>query len=101
MTTQRTAAEQTTTKMDGKEEVVCSSPSQSTSYVDCDFRISKENMYMILAVHMETFPVEREEIGNYNKAGAVLVLPNDMIYAVDCSRNGVHGVARLIMAHSC
>ena len=27
------------------------------------------------------------------------MLPNDMIYAVDCSRNGVHGVARLLMAH--
>ena len=55
---------------------------------------------MVLALHMETFPVEREEeIGDYNKVGAVLVLPNDMIYAVDCSRNGVHGAAGLLMAH--
>ena len=29
----------------------------------------------------------------------MLVLPNDVIYAVDSSRNGVHGVARLLMAH--
>jgi len=29
----------------------------------------------------------------------VLVLPNDMCYAIDRSRNGVHAVARLIMAH--
>ncbi|XP_015774148.1 PREDICTED: cytidine and dCMP deaminase domain-containing protein 1-like [Acropora digitifera] len=35
----------------------------------------------------------------YKKVGAVLVLPNDMCYAIDCSRNGVHAVARLIMAH--
>ena len=90
--------------MDGKEEAAqldaVSSPSQSISYADRDVRISKENLYMVLALHMEKFPVEREkEIGDYNKVGAVLVLPNDMIYAVDCSRNGVHGVARLLMAH--
>ena len=90
--------------MDGKEEAAqlaaVSSPSQSISYADRDVRISKENLYMVLALHMETFPVEREEeIGDYNKVGAVLVLPNDMIYAVDCSRNGVHGAARLLMAH--
>ena len=81
--------------MDAKEETAqltaISSPSQSISYADRDVRISKENLYMVLALHMETFPVEREEeIGDYRKVGAVLVLPNDMIYAVDCSRNGVH-----------
>ena len=93
--------------MDGKKEAAqlaaSSSPSQSISYADRDFRISKENLYMVLALHMEEFPVspvERvEDIGDYNKVGAVLVLPNDMIYAVDCSRNGVHGAARLLMAH--
>ena len=88
--------------MDAKEETAqltaISSPSQSISYADRDVRISKENLYMVLALHMETFPVEREEeIGDYHKVGAVLVLPNDMIYAVDCSRNGVHGAARLLM----
>lgn len=30
----------------------------------------------------------------------MLVLPNDVLYAVDCSRNGVHGVARLLMTHT-
>ena len=54
---------------------------------------------MVIAKHMEEFPVERSDIGEYKRVGAVLVLPNDMIYAVDCSRNGVHGVARLLMAH--
>ena len=54
---------------------------------------------MVIAKHMEEFPVERLDIGEYKRVGAVLVLPNDMIYAVDSSRNGVHGVARLLMAH--
>ena len=71
---------------------------QSTSYADHDCRISKENLYMVLALHMQEFPGELK-IGDYKKVGAVLVLPNDMLYAVDCSRDGVHGVARLLMAH--
>lgn len=55
---------------------------------------------MVLALHIEEFLVERVEIGNYYRVGAVLVLPNDMIYAVDCSRNGVHGVAGLLIWHT-
>ena len=54
---------------------------------------------MVIAKHMEEFPFERLDIGEFKRVGAVLVLPNDMIYAVDSSRNGVHGVARLLMAH--
>ena len=73
-------------------------PDQSTSYADRDCRISKENLYMVLALHMQDFPGD-SGIGVYEKVGAVLVLPNDMPYAIDCSRNGVHGVARLLMAH--
>ena len=70
---------------------------QSTSsYADHDCRISKENLYMVLALHMQEFPCD-PRTGDYKKVGAVLVLPNDMLYAVDCSRNGVHGVARLLM----
>ena len=76
-----------------------STPSKNPSYADRDLRISKENLYMVIAKHMEEFPVEREDIGEFKRVGAVLVLPNDMIYAVDSSRNGVHGVARLLMAH--
>ena len=77
-----------------------SSSSQSEpTYALRDSRISKEDLSMVVAVLMEDFPVEREEIEPYKRVGAVLVLPNDMIYAVDCSRNGAHGVARLIMAH--
>ena len=76
-----------------------STPSKNPSYADRDFRVSKENLYMVIAKHMEEFPVERLDIGEFKRVGAVLVLPNDMIYAVDSSRNGVHGVARLLMAH--
>ena len=71
---------------------------QSTSYADHDCRISKENLYMVLALHMQEFPGE-PRIGDYKKVGAVLVSPNEMLYAVDYSRDGVHGVARLLMAH--
>ena len=70
----------------------------STSYAARDCRISKENLYMVLALHMQEFP-GKPEIGDYKKVGAVLVLPNDMLYAVDCSRDGVHGVARLLITH--
>ena len=77
-----------------------SSSSQSEpTYALRDSRISKEDLYMVLALFMEDFPVKREEVGPYKRVGAVLVLPNDIIYAVDCSRNGAHGVARLLMAH--
>ena len=82
-----------------EEAPTSSTPSKKPSYADRDFRISKENLYMVIAKHMEEFPVEREDIGEFKRVGAVLVLPNDMIYAVDSSRNGVHGVARLLMAH--
>lgn len=57
---------------------------------------------MVLALWMEGFPLpndEEKEIHPYRKVGTVLVLPNDMLHAVDCSRNGVHGVARLLMKH--
>ena len=70
----------------------------STSYAARDCRISKENLYMVLALHMQEFPGD-PEIGDYKKVGAALVLPNDMLYAVDCSRHGVHGVARLLITH--
>ena len=76
-----------------------SSQGNDTPYANQSSRITKENLYMVIALWMEEFPVERVEAGSYKRVGAVLVLPNDMIYAVDCTRNGVHGVARLLMAH--
>ena len=82
-----------------EEATTSSTASKNPSYADRDFRVSKENLYMVIAKHMEEFPVKRLDIGEYKRVGAVLVLPNDMSYAVDCSRNGVHGVARLLMAH--
>ena len=65
-------------------------------------RLNKENHYMVLALWMESFPDDNHKGSEdplYKKVGAVLVLPNEMSYAIDCSRNGVHAVARLIMAH--
>jgi len=57
---------------------------------------------MVLALWMEQFPAkddDNQEANSYRKVGAVLVLPNDMLYAVDCSRDGVHGIARLLTKH--
>jgi len=57
---------------------------------------------MVLALCMEQFPAkddDNQEANSYRKVGAVLVLPNDMLYAVDCSRDGVHGIARLLTKH--
>lgn len=66
-------------------------------------RLSKEDLYVLLVLFMENFPLEteegRQEEIKYRKVGAALVLPNDKIFAIDCTRNGVHGVARLLMEH--
>ena len=65
-------------------------------------RISKDNLFMVLALWMEQFPVkdnDNQEADSYRKVLAVLVLPNDMLHAVDCSRDGVHGIARLLTKH--
>ena len=76
-------------------------PSDSASYSDCPPRIAKDDLFMVLALWMEHFPVKGEAKGNedHHKVGAVLVLPNDTLCAVDCTRDGVHGVARLLMNH--
>ena len=78
-----------------------------STYASRNNRISKEDLYVLLALFMEDFPLETEEgepaeqgeEKKYRKVGAALVLPNDKIFAIDCSRNGVHGVARLLMEH--
>ena len=67
------------------------------SYADSYLRVSKDNVYMIIALWMENFDYDPPE--GYNKVGAVLVLPNDVIFAADCSRDDVHAVARLLMKH--
>ena len=77
-------------KMATTDEKSTSSKGNRPSYANRDLRITKENLYMVLALWMEQFPVKQEENDSYKKVGAVLVLPNDMIHAVDCSRNGVH-----------
>ena len=52
---------------------------------------------MILALWMENFVDEPPK--DHSKVGAVLVLPNDIVCAADCSRDGVHAVARLLLNH--
>ena len=77
------------------------------TYASRRHRISKEDLYILLALFMEDFPLEtkkgepakQREEKKYRKVGAALVLPNDKIFAIDCTRNGVHGVARLLMEH--
>ena len=60
-------------------------------------RVSKDTLYMILALWMENFVDEAPK--DHKQVGAVLVLPNDVVYAAGCSRDGVHAVARLLMEH--
>ncbi|KAJ7331099.1 hypothetical protein OS493_020800 [Desmophyllum pertusum] len=71
-------------------------------------RISKENLYMVLALWMERFPIQSSRVqpypnsGNSKKfknVGVVFVLPTDRVLAADCSRDGVHGVARVMVNH--
>lgn len=81
-----------------------SSTSQDTDpiYTDRGPRISKDNLSMVLALWMEQFPLRDDgkiATDSFRKVGAVLVLPNDVLYAVDCSRDGVHGIARLLTKH--
>ncbi|KAL9957438.1 hypothetical protein ACROYT_G039072 [Oculina patagonica] len=73
--------------------------SESSTYTDHASRITKENLYMALALWMEQYPASDSQLAPFKKVGAVLVLPDDILYAVDCSRDGVHGVARLLMKH--
>ena len=79
---------------------------------DCEkreTRITKENLYMVLALWMERFPLQfsREQFhknnGNskkFKKVGVVFVLPTDRVLAADCSRSDVHGVVRVMVNHS-
>ena len=78
------------------------------NYAARSHRISKEEVYALVTLFMECFPLETEEgepddqgekTEKYRKVGAALVLTNDKIFAIDCSRDGVHAVARLVMEH--
>ncbi len=74
-----------------------SNEKQEKPYAKNYLRVSKDNLYMIIALWMQDFVDEAPE--HYRKVGAVLVLPNDVVYATDCSRGGVHAVQRLLMKH--
>ena len=76
----------------------------SKEHVKSYLRVSKDCLYMIIALWMENFPVKAdtekvEEDPDHHKVGAVLVLPNDTVCGADCSREGVHAVARLLTKH--
>ena len=79
---------------------------------DCEkreTRITKENLYMVLALWMERFPLQfsteeqsfksNNSSKKFKKVGVVFVLPTDRVLAADCSRDGVHGVARVMVNH--
>ena len=79
-----------------------STPGTNSTYTDRVSRISKDNLFMVLALSMEQVPVkdnDNQEDDAYRKVGAVLVLPNNILHAVDCSRDDVHGMARLLTKH--
>ena len=60
-------------------------------------RITKDNLYMALALWMELFPARKPD--GVRQVGVVFVLPTDRVLAADCSRDGVHGVARVLINH--
>ena len=82
-----------------------SAMSNAALYTERPARINKEDFFMVLALWMEHFPVlvennkDAKHHSRHQKVGAVLVLPNDILYAVDCTRDDGHGVARLLMNH--
>ncbi|XP_028402084.1 cytidine and dCMP deaminase domain-containing protein 1-like [Dendronephthya gigantea] len=67
-------------------------------YEESYLRVSKNTLYMIIALWMEDFVEEAPE--QHRRVGAVLVLPNDVALAADCSRDEVHAAARLLIKHS-
>ena len=74
---------------------------ESGAYAKNYLRVSKDCLYMIIALWMENFLGKRDDNDpHHHKVGAVLVLPNDIVCAADCSRDNVHAVARLLMKHN-
>ncbi len=85
-------------KLSAESTIKAGNPSSDNpSYAKNYLRVSKPNLYMILALSIEHFVDEAPD--HYRNVGAVLVLPNDVVCAADCSRDGVHAVARLLMKY--
>ncbi|XP_028402086.1 cytidine and dCMP deaminase domain-containing protein 1-like [Dendronephthya gigantea] len=72
------------------------------SYEKSHLRVSKDTLYMIIALWIEDFVDDDEapEKSKQHNVGAVLVSPNDVILTADCSRDEVHAAARLLIKHS-
>ncbi|XP_028402085.1 cytidine and dCMP deaminase domain-containing protein 1-like [Dendronephthya gigantea] len=79
------------------EQATGSSNQEGKSHAKNLPRISKDNLYMIIALWMEDFEEKAPE--HHKQVGAVLVSPNDVIFAADCSRDDVHAAARLLIKH--
>ena len=77
--------------------------------------ITAESLYLTLAMWMEMFPEQCTSLGDslssdltkeadkltdfYRKIGCILVQQNDSLVAVDWGRDGVHGLARMLVKH--
>ena len=78
---------------------IAAATSNVASYSDRPSRIAKADLFMVLALWMEDFSDLLEDNqdtthkSRHQKVGAALVSPNDILYAVDCTRDDVHGVA--------
>ncbi|XP_028402186.1 cytidine and dCMP deaminase domain-containing protein 1-like [Dendronephthya gigantea] len=86
-----------------QDEIVMVDSATQTDYLKKSYeksylRVSKDTLYMIIALWMENLVDEAPE--QHNKIGGVLVSPNDVIFAADCSRDDVHAAARLLIKHS-
>ena len=55
---------------------------------------------MVLALWMERFPLAQAATANEKIVGAVLVTEDERLLAIDCTKDGVHALARLLMRHS-
>ena len=55
---------------------------------------------MVLALWMEWSPLAQAATANEKIVGAVLVTEDERRLAIDCTRDGVHALARLLMRHS-
>ena len=75
--------------------------------------IDDDNLYLVMAMWLELFPDEQrssssanrseapavESVPRCNRIGCVLVQQNGRLTAVDRGRDGIHGVARMLVKH--
>ena len=84
-----------------EERVLDKKPNNSNKETSYNYaerlpRVTKEELFMILAFWMGESPLSKPLAKEKLNVGAVLVKPDNKIFALDCSRNGIHGVTRLL-----